>query len=472
MRYTQEQMVEQTLRDRYVVERELGRGAGGTTYLATDRASGQQVVMKQLRLKDAREWKAVDLFEREAQVLRGLDHPCIPKLVDSFSDETGDVAFYLVREYLPGLTLAEHVASGQRMTDTSVRRVGLEALDLLEYLHGLRPPVIHRDIKPENLLLREGTGDVCLLDFGGVQAVKRGGRNSSTVVGTYGYMPPEQFLGQACPASDLYALGATLLFALTGTTPSELPRQGLRVDLDGVIPADSTLGVALGALLEPDVERRPADVAQARALLRGERRVRLSPRTRRRTLERPHGSRVRSEERSDGGLTVHVPAAGGLRAIVRLAATSWGLLIALLFTFTVVGALFGLPLVWVFARRLYHQSRMYFQAVTLDLSRDELTLERSYAGVLGLLFSQVVRIPVGEIQGLTVRERFADRRRGLPASGCAVERGVDALWFAEALTDVERAWIAQVLGERLLAFGAPLLVGQVLAHPALAGRRE
>ena len=93
-----------------------------------------------------------------------------------------------------------------------IREIATGLLGVLDYLHGRAPPVIHRDIKPSNVLLRPD-GTPALIDFGGMRAWQPAGAAGATVVGTFGYMAPEQAAGQATPASDLYALGATLLHA-------------------------------------------------------------------------------------------------------------------------------------------------------------------------------------------------------------------------------------------------------------------
>ena len=104
-------------------------------------------------------------------------------------------------------------------------------LDILVYLHGRSPPVIHRDLKPANIL-RAPDGTVSLVDFGGVTGALRE-EGGSTVVGTYGYMAPEQLHGAAGPATDLVrALGATIVSLAGGVEPEKVARKGLRMDLD------------------------------------------------------------------------------------------------------------------------------------------------------------------------------------------------------------------------------------------------
>lgn len=135
------------------------------------------------------------------------------------------------------------------------------------YLHGLQPPIIHRDIKPENLI-RTPEQRIALVDFGAVQEVYRTTLSrSGTFVGTLGYMPPEQFYGQTSAASDLYSLGATLVFLLSGQSPADLPRQRLKLDFRSQISVSPAFGHWLDKMLEPALEDRFASATDALAAL-------------------------------------------------------------------------------------------------------------------------------------------------------------------------------------------------------------
>jgi serine/threonine protein kinase len=250
---------------RYQIMEPLGSGSQGHTYLAFDRELHEEVAIKVLSLRKAAEWKAFELFEREARVLANLRHPGIPRYRDYFaSEESGD--YFLVMDLVEGRSLAEDLRARGHFDEARLRALMLGLLDILEYLHSRTPPVIHRDIKPANVII-DAQHRVHLVDFGGVRVVAQieGG---STMIGTYGYMAPEQLHGDAGPAVDLYALGATIVALATGLPADELPHEGLAIDLDQ-LPLPDGLRPVLAKLLEPDPRQRVRSVAEVRGLLDG-----------------------------------------------------------------------------------------------------------------------------------------------------------------------------------------------------------
>ncbi|MGL6344163.1 MAG: serine/threonine protein kinase, partial [Waterburya sp.] len=264
-----------TLRDRYKIINVLGKGGVGITYSAIDLHNQEKVAIKAVSLKQLDDWKQVELLEREAQVLAQLNHPAIPKYLDYFQVDTEqDRLFYIVQQLAPGKSLFQLVESGWRTTEVEVKEIARQILEILIYLHSLKPPVIHRDIKPHNLIIDPvgwveetkpkvdnspvaGKIKVYLVDFGAVQntyynTLIRG----STVVGTFGYMSPEQFQGKATPASDLYSLGATILYLLTHRSPAELPHDTLKIDFRNAVNIDPGFANWLEKILQPDLEDR------------------------------------------------------------------------------------------------------------------------------------------------------------------------------------------------------------------------
>ncbi|MEG4209554.1 serine/threonine-protein kinase [Microcoleus sp. S13_B4] len=262
-------MTGKILAERYEMQRSLGKKTGRQTLLARDLETLELVVIKQLFLGSDFEWQDIKLFEREAETLKTLSHPAIPRYLDYLEiDEPDSKGFALVQTYVGGKTLEEHLRSGRNFSESDVKELAKSLLEILIYLHERNPPVIHRDIKPSNILLhnRSGhtVGQVYLVDFGSVQnqAAKFGG--TITVVGTYGYMAPEQFGGRSVPASDLYGLGATLIYLVTGLHPTELSQQDLKILFaDRVTQLNPNLIDWLEWMTEPSLEKRLSSAGEA-----------------------------------------------------------------------------------------------------------------------------------------------------------------------------------------------------------------
>ncbi|BAZ23468.1 serine/threonine protein kinase [Kalymmatonema gypsitolerans NIES-4073] len=213
----------QTIRQ-YQVLQILGQGGMGTTYLAWDgqgKIAGhpQLLVLKQMNADMAKIAKAQELFEREANTLKSLSHLGIPKYYDFFV-EGGKK--YLAMELVHGQDLEKLIYSKGPVTPNLAVNWMIQTCDILEYLHSKEPPLIHRDIKPANLMVRNSNNRIVMLDFG---AVKEIGTAPGTRIGAEGYCAPEQERGQPLTQSDLYAIGPTLIFLLTGESPFKFYRQ-------------------------------------------------------------------------------------------------------------------------------------------------------------------------------------------------------------------------------------------------------
>ena len=189
-----------------------------------------------------------------------LDHPLVPRYIGHFEEE-GEL--YLVMEKVEGETLDAIRRREGPLSETEVRRFLACADRALTYLHGRASPIVHRDVKPRNVV-RRPDGSYVFVDFGAVSEllVRKG---SSTIVGTMGYMAPEQFQGRALTGTDVYAVGATALAALTGAEPETLPHQGLRVDVRAALGGRTSpeLVTALERMLEPDPDKRAKSVTEA-----------------------------------------------------------------------------------------------------------------------------------------------------------------------------------------------------------------
>ncbi|MGM3306893.1 serine/threonine protein kinase [Anabaena sp. WFMT] len=261
----------QIIAERYRIINTLGQGGIGITYQAEDIQNHQQVALKALALRRMTEWKVLELFEREAKILAQLNHPAIPQYIDYFQvDAESDRGFYIAQQLAPGKSLAFLVENGWKPHEIEVKRLAIQILEILVYLHNLTPPVIHRDIKPQNVILQEN-GQIFLVDFGAVQDTYQNTvTGGSTVVGTYGYMAPEQFRGQAVLSTDLYGLGTTLLFLLTQKSPADLPQRKLKTDFRPHVSISQDFADWLEKMLEPIIEDRFPSVNAALSVLRGE----------------------------------------------------------------------------------------------------------------------------------------------------------------------------------------------------------
>lgn len=204
----------------YQILKPLGKGGMGTTYLAYDRRikinenlGSNLLVLKEMNADLIAIPKAAELFEREARILKNISHPNIPKYYEFFLENNQK---YLAMELVYGQNLEELIYKNGIVDEKKAIIWILQICDILLYLHSLNPPLVHRDIKPANLMLRHLDKRIILLDFG---AVKEIGTPWGTRIGAEGYSAPEQNLGQPCPQSDLYSIGPTLIFLLTGNNP-------------------------------------------------------------------------------------------------------------------------------------------------------------------------------------------------------------------------------------------------------------
>lgn len=256
--------------DRYQIERQLGKRAGRHTLLARDLQTQAQVVIKRLSFGEDFAWEDLKLFEREAATLKDLYHPAIPRYLDYFDlDLPSGKGFALVQTYIPAQSLETQVQAGRTFSEAEIVELATALLEILRYLHERAPAVIHRDIKPSNILLGDRTGNsvgsAYLVDFGSVQAAQTGG--TKTVVGTYGYMPPEQFGDRAVPASDLYALGATLIYLATGQHPADLPQIDQQIQFETTAHLSAGLEQWLKKMIQPSLSQRFCSAQQALAAL-------------------------------------------------------------------------------------------------------------------------------------------------------------------------------------------------------------
>jgi len=255
------------LKGQYQIIKELGEGANGKTYLAKAIYSNKQVAIKCLKMNQVDNHKSVELFIREAEVLQSIDVPGVPKYYSSIIPENGKGLYYIIQEYIKYPSLDTLLEQKGKLSEIEVIRIMKKLCNILSALQEQYvPPIIHRDIKPSNILVnqREDDVDVYLIDFGAVANPQKH-QGGSTIAGTFGYMAPEQQLGDVEIQSDYYAVGATALHLLTGVMPYEIEADVFMLKFGPVLDQhapDTTPAMRelLTLLLASDINKRPKDV--------------------------------------------------------------------------------------------------------------------------------------------------------------------------------------------------------------------
>ncbi|MEO0768914.1 MAG: serine/threonine-protein kinase [Cyanobacteria bacterium J06649_4] len=257
----------------YALQTELStdskRQVGKRTFLAKDTRTQDAVIVKVIQLdraiKMADQWTEIKLFKRETNLLQTLNHPAIPKYRDYFEAIIDGInSLVLVQSYVEADSVESLMAAGKRFSEADVLSIAQQLLSILKYLHSQSPPVIHRDIKPSNILLsleddgpgKMAPGLVSLIDFGSVHTDLSKEAGTITIVGSYGYIPLEQFSGQATPASDLYSLGMTLIQLITGVHPEDIPQVDGHIQLKQYPHISWSLARWLTRMTEPYLDKR------------------------------------------------------------------------------------------------------------------------------------------------------------------------------------------------------------------------
>src|SRR6266481_4705406 len=254
------------LQNRYAIEKLLGGGGMGMVYLARDqRLANRPCAIKEMVdhfIDQAQRIEANEYFAREANTLAQLKHQAIPAITDRFELAN---RHYLVMEYVEGRNLEEELAvRGEPLPEGLVIDIARQLCDVLVYLHGLAPPIIYRDMKPSNVMLNSN-GRVVLVDFGIARLFKAA--RKGTMIGTLGFAPPEQYQGLVDPRSDIYSLGATLHYVLTGRDPEKFPPFSFPPVRDLRPAVSSNLAGAIDAALAYEMDGRPGRIQEFRDMM-------------------------------------------------------------------------------------------------------------------------------------------------------------------------------------------------------------
>ncbi len=259
------------LRNRYKIIKCIGEGGMGTVYRAADlQLHNRPVAIKEMTIRKLSRQDyahAVKAFEREAHILATLQHPQLPSIYEYFFEEG---YWYLVMEYINGQTLGEYfqVSKKKSLPLEEALDIGIQLCSVLEYLHSRQPPIIFRDLKPGNIM-RTNEGHIFLIDFGIARHFKPGQPKDTGLAGSQGYASPEQYgSAQSTARSDIYSLGATLHFLLTGDDPVFSPLYFVPLnEPGGSVPAE--LDTLVQQMLQRKPENRPASVTDIKKKLQG-----------------------------------------------------------------------------------------------------------------------------------------------------------------------------------------------------------
>ncbi len=202
---------------KYEILTEIGRGGMSTVYLAMDKHLNKQWAVKEIRKKGngKNDEIVVNSLLAEANMMKKLDHPSLPRIVDIIDN---GITIYVVMDYIEGESLDKILNEYGAQPEEMVVGWAKQLCDALSYLHSQKPSIIYRDMKPANVMLKP-EGNIKIIDFGIAREYKEQNLADTTVLGTKGYAPPEQYSGQTDPRSDIFALGMTMHHLLTGVDP-------------------------------------------------------------------------------------------------------------------------------------------------------------------------------------------------------------------------------------------------------------
>jgi len=439
----------------YEIIHQLAKKAGRRTLLARDRKTENLVVVKLLSFASDFDWDALKLFEREAKILQAISHPAIPRYLDYYELDlnNGNKGFALVQTYISAKSLEAYLKSGRSFDEAQVKQLAQAGLEILTYLHGRQPPIIHRDIKPSNILLGDRSGNsigqVYLVDFGSVQtlAAKEGG--TMTIVGTYGYMPPEQFGDRTVPASDLYSLGTTLTYLVTGTHPADLPQKDGRIQFEPFTNLSLEFTQWLQRMVEPSLDRRFISAENALQELLQPPSTKIIPST----FKQPIDSKVKLTKKADV-LEILLPPKGWNFGLGFTAAfTTFYNLILIPATGIVFSPSFGIgnPLLLLIIGCLWYGNyillsgvfKYLLKRIRLKISSQHIALTHE---ILGWKYRQILNTSKQDVTALKLIYGYHGNRRHM---NIWIGKNRYELWGDSILTEPEMEWLAQELSAYL-----------------------
>ena len=205
------------IEEKYEILRQIGKGGMSVVYLAMDTHLNKQWAVKEIRKKGSgiNDEIIVNSLLAEANLMKGLDHASLPRIVDIIDNQN---TIFVVMDYIEGESLDKVLKEYGAQPEELVIGWAKQLCDALSYLHLQKPPIIYRDMKPANIMLKP-EGNIKIIDFGIAREYKEQNLADTTVLGTRGYAPPEQYSGQTDARSDIFALGMTMHHLLTGIDP-------------------------------------------------------------------------------------------------------------------------------------------------------------------------------------------------------------------------------------------------------------
>lgn len=244
--------------------KQIGKGGFSKTYLAKD-LKGNNYAIKKI-LIDKTDLRLLDIIDREIGFIKKISHPNIPKFYTSFKNNIDKfIEISIIQEYIDGKNLYELISEGKTFIEKEVIDILIKASKIIDFLHNFNPTVIHRDIKPSNIMI-DNTGKVYLIDFGAIKEKVSFEYTSksglSTIIGTQGYMPIEQFENRVNLQSDIYSLGLTAIYLLSKKEPLEFPKNGLNINFKKYVNISENFYNILNKMVEPDYTDRYKSVSE------------------------------------------------------------------------------------------------------------------------------------------------------------------------------------------------------------------